>query len=109
MPPSHYEIQSFDCQILNPNYPTALEAQSTTAGRPSRPANTPTAAAKNMSIMVIVSGYVKFGEGRESLDSPHRGFSETFILVPNPLADNTPKGRSKKQWLIQSQNFRIVA
>lgn len=89
MPPTHYEVQSFDCQIINRAYP----APATGAKFSNKPA------VKNMSILVIVSGYVRFGEAKEL---PQRGFSETFVLVPN-----SPKAAGK-EWLIQSQNFRLV-
>ncbi|KAI9369929.1 hypothetical protein BJX61DRAFT_517628 [Aspergillus egyptiacus] len=90
MTPTHYEVQSFDCQIINKEYPTV------TTGRAIDPR-------KDISILVIVSGYVRFGESR---DLPQRGFSETFVLVPNPT--NEPKGKRKRDWLIQTQNFRLV-
>lgn len=93
MPAAHYETQSYDCQIINPAYPTP-----TAAGV--KPPSEMTV--KDMSILVIVSGYVRYGEGR---DQPQRGFSETFVLVPNP---STERGNRRKGWLIQSQNFRLV-
>ena len=92
MPPTYYEVQSYDCQIINQAYPTPA-----TAATPS--AKSSKAAVKNMSILVIVSGFVRFGPSK---DLPQRGFSETFVLVPNPA--NT----AGKEWLIQSQNFRLV-
>lgn len=93
MPAAHYEVQSFDCQIINRAYPTA-----TAAGfKPSAQMTV-----KDMSILVTVSGHVRYGEGR---DQPQRGFSETFVLVPNPSSD---RGKRRKDWLIQSQNFRLV-
>ncbi|GFF28334.1 NTF2-related export protein 2 [Aspergillus udagawae] len=95
MPPAHYEVQSFDCQVINPTYPTP-----TTSGVKLPNQTT----VKDMSILVVVSGYVRFGESR---DLPQRGFSETFILVPNPTAD-APKGKRRREWLIQTQNFRLV-
>lgn len=88
MPPTHFEVQSYDCQIINPAYPAP-----TTGGRAG---NKP--AVKNMSILVIVSGYVRFGPAK---DLPQRGFSETFVLVPNAKSGG-------KEWLIESQNFRLV-
>lgn len=94
MPPAHYEIQSYDCHVLNPNYAAdGVEASSGGSG-------------KNMSIMLMVSGYVKFGELR---DAEMRGFSETFVLIPTP-GTTTSKERGKRgnQWLIQCQNFRLV-
>ncbi|KAK2789914.1 hypothetical protein FQN53_000967 [Emmonsiellopsis sp. PD_33] len=99
MPPARYEVQSYDCQIINLNYPGLASS--------SRPSST--ALAKNMSLLVTVSGYVAFGETREPRELSNRGFSETFVLVPNPQAEaGGPKARGRKHWLIQSQNFRLV-
>lgn len=94
MPPAHYEVQSYDCHVLNPNYTAdGTEASSGVSG-------------KNMTFMLMVSGYVKFGELKEA---EMKGFSETFVLIPIPDASGS-KGRGKRgnQWLIQSQNFRLV-
>lgn len=96
MPPTHYEMQSVDCQIINKSFPTATATGVKPASQ---------RAVKDMSLLVIVSGYVRFGE---SQDLPQRGFSETFILAPNPAADQGPKGKGKREWAIQSQNFRLV-
>lgn len=95
MPPTYYEVQSFDCQIINLAYPTP-----TTTGIKLPNEKT----IKDMSILVIISGYVRFGEPR---DLPQRGFSETFVLVPNPSGDGG-KGKRRREWLIQTQNFRLV-
>ncbi|KAJ5096092.1 hypothetical protein NUU61_005448 [Penicillium alfredii] len=92
MPPAHYEVQSFDCQVVNRAYPTTTA----TGVKPSAQMGV-----KDMSVLVIVSGHVRYGESR---DQPQRGFSETFVLVPNPSAD---RGK-RRDWLIQSQNFRLV-
>lgn len=94
MPPSHYEVQCYDCHVINPNY-IAEGAQSW-----------PAESGKNMTILVAVSGYVKYGDLKEAKP---RGFSESFVLVPNPVAA-AGKQRMKniKEWLIQTQNFRIV-
>ncbi|KAJ5207006.1 Nuclear transport factor 2 Eukaryote [Penicillium cf. griseofulvum] len=94
MSPTHYEVQSYDCQIINKAYPTilpggGLKLQSEMG-------------VKDMSFLIVVSGFVRYGEGR---DQPQRGFSETFVLVPNPSAERT---RGRKDWLIESQNFRLV-
>ncbi|WEW61302.1 hypothetical protein PRK78_006792 [Emydomyces testavorans] len=104
MPPALYEVQSYDCQILNPNYPSTAAPATDGLGRPAGGV----VAARNMSILVMVSGYVRFGDSRESPDVPNRGFSETFVLVPNAQAESGPRGRGKKHWLIQSQDFRLV-
>lgn len=93
MPAAKYEAQSFDCQIINPAYPTV------TANGPKPPSEM---TAKDMSILVMVSGHVRYGD---KSDLPQRGFSETFVLIPNPASE---KGRRRKEWLIQSQNFRLV-
>ena len=94
MPAARYEVQSFDCQVVNPNY-IAENSKGTVS-----------LSGKNMSILVIVSGYVKYGESR---DVPMKGFSENFVLVPNPDVEQARnKGKHAKDWLIQSQNFRLV-
>jgi NTF2-related export protein 1/2 len=61
-----------------------------------------------MSILVSVSGYVRYGEGK---DLPMRGFSENFVLVPGEDADKRKmrdRGKGGREWVIQSQNFRIT-
>lgn len=37
-------------------------------------------------------------------DAPQHGFSETFVLIPN----TDVKEKNKRDWVIQSQNFRLV-
>jgi NTF2-related export protein 1/2 len=94
IPRAHYEVQSYDCHILNPNY--NIGANDAELG--------PDATGGKMSFLLIVSGYVKYGEAR---DAKMRGFTENFVLVPNFQAGaGNPK--DVKKWLIQSQNFRIV-
>lgn len=95
MPPAHYDIQSYDCQVINQAFPTPTSDGFKLPDQ---------ATIKDMSFLVIISGTVRFGESR---DLPNRGFSETFVLVPNPTSD-APKGKRKKEWLIQTQNFRLV-
>jgi NTF2-related export protein 1/2 len=58
MPACHYEVQSYDCHILN-------------------------------------------------RDEPLKGFSETLVLVPN-LEKGRTRGSMVRNWLIQSQTFRLV-
>ena len=90
MPPARYDAQSIDCHTLNPQYaPDGAPASRS--------------AASTMTILVAVSGAVRFGEDR---NGPERQFSETFVLVPNH--DRGPRGQRPKQFLIQSQNFRLV-
>jgi NTF2-related export protein 1/2 len=89
---AHYEPQSFDCHVLNPNY--NIGASDTNLG--------PDASGRKMSLLVVVNGYVKYGEPK---DAQMRGFSENFVLVPN---FQVGAGMASRNWLIQSQNFRIV-
>ncbi|KAI9841210.1 MAG: hypothetical protein M1837_000937 [Sclerophora amabilis] len=94
MPRTHFDIQSYDCHIINPNY------------LPSDSKEKPVLPGKNMSLLVSVSGTVQFGD---DADAEERAFSESFVLVPNEdfhAAKN--RGSGKKEWLIQSQNFRLV-
>ena len=93
MPEARYEIQDYDCQVVNPHY----VAEGTQGSSP--------ASGKNMTILVTVSGHVKFGEPRAATV---RGFSENFVLIPNPAAATKTRGKHVKGWLIQSQNFRLV-
>lgn len=93
MPEARYEIQDYDCQVLNPHY----VAEGTQGSSP--------ASGKNMTILVTVSGHVRFGEPRAAT---MRGFSENFVLTPNPAAATHTQGKHIKGWLIQSQNFRLV-
>ncbi|KAL8635785.1 MAG: hypothetical protein Q9228_006761 [Teloschistes exilis] len=94
IPAASYEVKCYDCHVVNPNY--------VAEGTEGWPAKTE----KNMTILVAVSGCVKFGNIEEA---KQRGFSETFLLVPNPVAAaNKQRSKDVKEWLIQTQNFRIV-
>lgn len=94
MPKSEYVPGDYDCHVLNPNYVIESEqAASSASGR-------------NMTILLTVSGFVKYGESR-SVEP--RGFSETFVLIPNPRAVGSGRSKHVKDWLIQSQNFRLVS
>jgi NTF2-related export protein 1/2 len=90
MPPTRYDTQSIDCHILNPQY----APEGATVSR---------SAASTMTILVLVSGAVRFSEDR---NDPDRQYSETFVLVPN--RDRGPRGQRPKEFLIQSQSFRVV-
>ena len=92
---TNYEVQSFDCHVINSSY---------TVGAPEGLG--PDKDGKNMSIVVMVNGSVKyFAEGE---DGDIRGFTDSLVLVPNWEArgPRAPKGLSK--WLIQNQTFRLV-
>ncbi|KAI9767553.1 MAG: hypothetical protein M1840_005590 [Geoglossum simile] len=93
MPTATYEVQSFDCHPLNPNYNAA------------GPGPHPPESGRNMSILISVSGYVKFADVNED---PLRGFHESFVLVPNTAIAALKAGEGVRSWLIQSQTFRFV-
>jgi hypothetical protein len=76
MPPSHFEVQSFD------SHPLTLAASS------------PNSRVEGCSIMVNVSGVVRFE------DKGRRGFSETFVLKPQP--------DQPKVYKILAHSFRFV-
>ena len=94
IPQAHYEVQCYDCHVVNPNY--------LVEGSHVPPAKT----GKNMTILVAVSGYVKYGKAKEAQP---RAFSESFLLVPNPAAiTGQQRMKNVKEWVIQTQTFRIV-
>ena len=94
MPQAHYEVQSYDCQVLNADLAPAGATRNPSPG-------------KNMSIVLTVSGYVRYGESRSAV---MRGFDESIILVPyaDPSSSNRGRDVLAKDWLIQCQNFRLV-
>jgi len=94
IPAAFYEAQDFDVQVINLNY---------NIGTPESDLG-PDSSGRKMSLLVIVSGYVKYGDQRTA---EQRGFTENFVLVPNFTAD-TRRNRDTKRFLIQSQNFRLV-
>lgn len=61
---------------------------------------------KKMSIMVMVSGSVKYY--KDGAEGETRGFTEAFMLVPNLEAQGPKAPRGTRKWLIQSQQFRLV-
>ena len=93
MPKSVYTVQNYDCHVLNPNY----VAEGTQGGD--------AISGANMTIMIVVSGFVKYGEARSATQ---RGFSDSFILVPNPTAGATSRVQDRRHWLVQSHNSRLV-
>ena len=95
MPEAHYEVQTYDCHVLNPNYvpQDAPEVSSETG--------------KNMMMLVMIGGSVQFGDVKTT-PLPVRGFTENIVLVPNFAAMGNEKGKPAKDFLIQSQNFRLT-
>jgi NTF2-related export protein 1/2 len=97
--PAHFIIHSVDCSVINPQYPRLDGAASKSPGG-------------SISVLVMVGGQVKFGQ------EPERTFNENFVLVPNhaPVPAPQREGRyvrhnpqRRNEFLIQSQNFRMVA
>jgi len=94
---AHYEVQSFDCQVLNTNYNIDFEDHLLS----------PDKDGKKMSVLVVVSGSVKYGKEGGS-EGNARGFTESIVLVPNWAAQGPKALKGERRWLIQSQNFRLV-
>ena len=95
MPYTHFEPQSTNVHVMNPSIGPA-------AGAGKREAES------NVSLVVQVSGYVRLQERKEG---PMRGFSDSFVLVPNKTemgGKGTGKQSAARRWLIQTQNFRFV-
>lgn len=95
MPWTHFEAQSVNVHVLNP----CMVPLGEKAGKKD--------AERNMSLVVQVSGYVRLVERKEG---PMRGFSDSFVLVPNKeeVGGRGTKGGEGRKWLVQSQNFRFV-
>ncbi len=94
---SHYEVGSYDCQVINTNY--NIGAKEDQLG--------PDKDGKKMSILVVISGSVRYW--KDGADSETRGFTENVVLVPNWEAQGPKAAKGEKKWLIQSQNFRLVS
>ncbi|KAM0690541.1 hypothetical protein Q7P36_009308 [Cladosporium allicinum] len=95
MPWTHFEPQSLDVHVLNR---TLLPVEGKSKKELER----------NMSLTVQVSGYVRLYERK---DGPMKGFSDSFVLVPNKEevgGKGTAKSGHGRQWVIQTQNFRFV-
>ena len=96
MPWTHFEPQSIDVHVLNPSL-GAVDAKASKRDLE-----------RNLSLTVLVSGYVRLVERK---DGPMRGFSDSFVLVPNKeevTGKASGRQESGKRFLIQSQNFRFV-
>jgi NTF2-related export protein 1/2 len=91
MPRTHFQAQSVNVHVMNPVLAPNDSKRKQDAER-------------NMSLIVQVSGSIRLGEPKEG---PLRGFSDSFVLVPNTdqVVGKTDHG---KRWLIQSQTFRFV-
>jgi NTF2-related export protein 1/2 len=90
IPKAFYEVQSFDCHVVNPNYNVGVVDDAALA---------PNSDGKKMSIVVMVSGSVKYFKNSEEEEAraENRGFTETFVLVPNPEAQNPKAARGLKK------------
>lgn len=93
---SHYDVQSFDCQVLNSNYNVGAEES----------ALGPEKDGRKMSILVLVSGSVK--KMKDDVGEDARGFTESIVLVPNWDAYSSKAAKGLRKWLISSQTFRFV-
>lgn len=95
MPWTHFEPQSTNVHVMNPSIGPV-------EGKTKRELE------RNISLLVQVSGYVRLYERK---DGPMRGFSDSFVLVPDKEdagGRQTGKMDHGRQWVIQTQNFRFV-
>lgn len=94
---AQYDVQSYDAHILNSNYNFGGFSHQTQ----------PDKDGKRASVIVLVSGSVKYGKEDEEGDV--RGFTETVVLVPNLelMGPKSMKNKARK-WSIASQNFRLI-
>ncbi|KAE8452423.1 hypothetical protein EG329_000325 [Mollisiaceae sp. DMI_Dod_QoI] len=90
---AHYEVHGFDCQTINANFNVGANET----------ALAPDMDGKKMSVAVMISGTVKYGE-----EGDIRGFVDNIVLVPNWEAHSPKAPKGLKKWLVQSQNFRLV-
>ncbi|KAF4309725.1 Nuclear transport factor 2 Eukaryote [Botryosphaeria dothidea] len=109
---SYFEVQSLDAQVLNPLPPLppkdedepaadGAEAGAAKKGGGKKPAQKEVEELVG-SILVLVNGFVRLHEKKEG---PQRGFSETFVLVPNK---DYSKKDGTRRWVVQNQNFRYI-
>lgn len=93
MPPTHFDVQSVDSHCLNPDYlPEGTKGSIPGPG---------------ISVLVTVSGSVRFEESRSA---PLQGFSESFILIPNPATvGHHTRRKPVKDYIVQNQMFRLVS
>lgn len=100
MPFTHYEVQSLNAHVMNSALAPLDDSLAKGKGRLRE-------LESNMSVLVQVSGYVRLMERKEG---PMRGFSDTFVIVPNKETGAKGRGRAGegRAWVIQSQNFRFV-
>jgi len=95
LPSTRYETHSIDCQVIQTNM--------LVEGRTEAEA----VKGKNMSILVVVTGSVGIGA---RTGSETKGFSDTFVLVPNSeVRASGRRDRKLKEWLVQSYNSRIIS
>jgi len=95
-PRSHADVEAIDCHILNPNYQHPDQVADTRKSK------------TLMSLLIVVGGIYRASNERGAKDEE---FHDTIILVPNP-EPAPPRGHRKpgwKEYLIESQTFRLVA
>ena len=95
-----WDIDSWDVQIINPDFAVACPPELADANNNSNPG-----AGGRESLLLQVAGQISYGSDK---DAHKKAFSETFVLVPNwdALRRNPP--RNLRRRLILSQNFRAL-
>ncbi|KAL1614026.1 putative nuclear transport factor 2 domain protein [Diplodia seriata] len=117
---TYFEVQSLDAQVLNPNPPPTPPPKDGEADAMIDGGAAPVGGNKGGggkrgggqqkeqpeelvgSLLVVVNGFVRLEEKK---DGPQKGFSETFVIVPNK---NYSKKDGNRRWVVQNQNFRYV-
>ena len=96
-PQSHIEVDSIDCQILNPNYMPV--SNNVSNGRSLAP---------SCSILVNIGGIFRASNDR---NEEEEDFNDSLIIVPNHDTEGprTPRTLRHKDYLIQTQNFRLLS
>ncbi|KUJ15547.1 uncharacterized protein LY89DRAFT_588247, partial [Mollisia scopiformis] len=90
---AHYEVQAFDFQTVNSNFNVGA----------SEAALAPDMDGKKISVVVMVSGIIRYGEAGDV-----RGFTDNVVLVPNWDSHSPKAPKGLKRWLVQAQTFRLV-
>jgi NTF2-related export protein 1/2 len=93
----HYDVQAFDCHVVNKNYGIGMPQNLTGNLGDGR----------KMSIVVIINGAAKYFTETAN-QAEQKSFTDNILLVPNWDSLGVKGDKRAKKWLIQSQTFRVV-
>ncbi|KAL1869723.1 hypothetical protein VTK73DRAFT_2964 [Phialemonium thermophilum] len=99
----HYDVESWDVHVLNPNFVIACPPELLNPGQQRHDKDVDS----RSSLLLQVTGQITYSAEKDP-NPIKRPFNETFVLVPNwdALRRNAPRNMRKK--LILSQNFRSL-